>query len=118
MAARRHTLYYAYLTLLAGLAPLAPAAAQNPGPDLPGAARTAPNAAKPDGAKPSDAKTEEGKSGAPLSEQLSKSDGVLHPAQPAVDQEMAQDPPPTGPNSTPVITPNQQPAPDTKLSPK
>ena len=114
MAARPHTHWYAWLALLAGLAlPLASAAAQSPGPDVPGATRTAPN-----GAKPDEAKTEEGKSGAPLSEQLSKSDGVLHPAQPAVDQDMAQPPPATGPNSTPVITPNAQPAPDTKLSPK
>jgi len=120
MAARvHHTPWFAWLALLAGLViPIASAAAQSPGPDIPGATGKAPSAAKPDGAKPDDAKTEEGKSGAPLSEQLSKSDGVLHPAQPAVDQEMAQQPPATGPNSTPVITPNEQPAPDTKLSPK
>jgi hypothetical protein len=109
MAARLHTPWFAWLALLAGLTlPLASAAAQSPGPDMPGATGTDRNAPK----------TEEGKTGAPLSEQLSKSDGVLHPAQPAVDQDMAQPPPPTGPNSTPVITPNAAPAPDTKLTPK
>ena len=109
-----HASWFAWLALLAGLTiPIASAAAQSPGPDIPGASRTAPN-----GAKPDEAKTEEGKSGAPLSEQLSKSDGVLHPAQPSVDQEMAQRPPSTGPTSTPVITPNEAPAPDTKVAPK
>jgi hypothetical protein len=109
MVARLNTPLFAWLALLAGLAlPLASAAAQNPGPDVPGATGTDPKAAK----------TEEGKTGAPLSEQLSKSDGVLHPAQPAVDQDMAQPPPATGPNSMPVITPKAAPAPDTKIAPK
>jgi hypothetical protein len=111
MAARsHHTPWFAWLALLAGLTiPVASAAAQTPArPDQPQASGPGQNGAV----------TEEGKSGAPLSQQLSKSDGVLHPAEPAVDPGMAQAPPSTGPNSMPVITPNEAPAPDTKVSPK
>jgi hypothetical protein len=110
MAARpHHASWFAWLALLAGLTiPIASAAAQTTKPDQPIA----------NGPGQNGAVTEEGKSGAPLSEQLAKSDGVLHPAQPSVDQEMAQQPPSTGPNSTPVITPNESPAPDTKVAPK
>ena len=103
---RIHTPWFAWLVLLAGLvAPLASAAAQTTVPQSPQAGQNG-------------AVTEEGKTGAPLSDQLSQSGGVLHPAAPGIDPGMAQAPPPTGPNSTPVITPNENPAPDTKVTPK
>ena len=111
MAARTHHFapWIAWLALLAGLVvPIASAAAQT-------GDKTVPPASGP-GQK--GAVTQESKTGAPLSEQLSQSGGVLHPAAPAVDSDMAQSPPPTGPNSTPVITPNETPAPDTKVTPK
>jgi hypothetical protein len=104
----------ALLTLLA--APVA--LAQTPVPDTPVGPPGAPPKVMPD--RPPQPIPQEGGSGATLGDQLSRSNGVIQPAEPGVDAGMAQTPPPTGPNSTPVITPPQATSPggDTKVTPK
>jgi hypothetical protein len=56
-------------------------------------------------------------SGSSLSERLSRSQGVIRPPQ-DVDPAMKADPPPTGPNSTPVVPPPGAPGGDPRLEPK
>jgi hypothetical protein len=72
--------------------------AQGPQPD--------PNAAPPDkyGAPIDPRPKSTDSSQAPLSQDLSRSDGVVHPTG-SVDPGMSQTPPDPGPNSTPVIKP-------------
>jgi len=73
--------------------------AQMPQPD--------PNSAPPDKyGKPIDPRpvTKDGSSSAPLSDDLARSQGVVHPTG-KVDPGMSQQPPDPGPKSTPVIKP-------------
>lgn len=56
-------------------------------------------------------------SGSSMSERLSRSQGVIRPPQ-DVDPAMKEDPPPTGPNSTPVIPPPGTPGGDPTVKPK
>ena len=57
--------------------------------------------------------------GAPLSEELERSEGVIVPAYPGVDRDMAQPPPDTGGAATmPVIPPPGTPGGDPNIRPK
>jgi hypothetical protein len=56
-------------------------------------------------------------SGSSMSERLSKSQGVIRPPQ-EVDPAIKQEPPPTGPNSMPVIPPPGTPGGDPSVKPK
>jgi hypothetical protein len=57
-------------------------------------------------------------SGSPMSDRLSKSQGVIHPPQEEVDPAMKQETPPTGPNSMPVIPPPGTPGGNPSVKPK
>ena len=86
--------------------PLPPAPARGAGEDTAGdhAGRAA--AAAPD-------------TGAPLSEELERSEGVIVPADPGVDRDMAQPPPDTGGAATmPVIPPPGTPGGNPNVRPK
>jgi hypothetical protein len=111
MDVRAHKPWFAKIALLAGLA-LAPAVAagQTPLPRPPSTAPTLNEPSQldqsPSAIAPAPQDSNSGGSGT-LGNALSRSQGVIQPAQPAIDPGMAQSPPPTGPNSTPVITPRQ-----------
>lgn len=74
-------------------------------------------AAQPPQTVPED--TGPGKSGSstgPLSDKLDRTDGIIHP--PPGRDAMTRQPPPTGPNSTPVIPPPGTAGGDPKIEPK
>jgi hypothetical protein len=116
------TPWFARLALLTGLA-LVPALAQAqsalPNPPIPDRPSTAPKLSEPGQLdRAPETVPQEGGSGATLGGALSRSEGVISPAQPGIDPGMAQAPPSTGPNSTPVITPPATAGSDTKVTPK